>query len=154
MPAVHLIEDSLASFHVSNKGKLSPARTCNKGTKENCPVLPVTKEQRVTVLSCQDVSGLPWWGTILISTALLRTAVTLPAHVTQQKVNGLLGLMALMTLMVLMVLLVLLVLLVLMVLVVLVVLVVLMGLMVLMVSLSSHCLLILKPPLSRWPPRG
>ena len=32
------------------------------------------------------LSGLPWWGTIMVSTAVFRLLFTLPAHVTQQKV--------------------------------------------------------------------
>lgn len=39
-----------------------------------------------SLASVHDTTGLPWWGTILLSTALLRTTVTLPAHVTQHKV--------------------------------------------------------------------
>ena len=31
--------------------------------------------------------GMPWWGTLMASTALFRLLLTLPAHVTQQKVN-------------------------------------------------------------------
>jgi len=47
-PAVHFIEDSLASIH--------------------------------------DSVGLPWWATIMLSTAAARTLIVLPAHITQQKV--------------------------------------------------------------------
>ena len=31
-------------------------------------------------------TGLPWWATIVLSTASLRLLLTLPAHITQQKV--------------------------------------------------------------------
>jgi len=47
-PAVHCIEDGLASIH--------------------------------------DSVGLPWWATIMLSTAVARTFIFLPAHITQQKV--------------------------------------------------------------------
>lgn len=47
-PAVHFIEDGLASIH--------------------------------------DSVGLPWWATIILSTAAARTFIFLPAHITQQKV--------------------------------------------------------------------
>jgi len=34
-----------------------------------------------------DSVGLPWWGTIMLSTAAARTFIFLPAHITQQKVQ-------------------------------------------------------------------
>jgi inner membrane protein COX18 len=39
-----------------------------------------------SLASVHDTTGLPWWGTIVMSTALLRTSITLPAHITQHKV--------------------------------------------------------------------
>merc|ERR1719342_578223 len=48
LPAVHYIEDAMASIH--------------------------------------DSTGLPWWATITITTGTLRLLLTMPAHITQQKV--------------------------------------------------------------------
>ena len=33
-------------------------------------------------------SGLPWWGSLMLSTGLFRLLLTLPAHITQQKVSA------------------------------------------------------------------
>ena len=39
-------------------------------------------------LSAVAYSGLPWWGSLVVSTALFRLVLTLPAHITQQKVSA------------------------------------------------------------------
>lgn len=40
------------------------------------------------IVSVHDVSGLPWWATIILTTVVLRTAVTLPLTVYQFKIMG------------------------------------------------------------------
>ena len=32
--------------------------------------------------------GLPWWGSLIVSTGLFRLILTVPAHITQQKVSA------------------------------------------------------------------
>ena len=39
-----------------------------------------------TLASIHDATGLPWGLTIVISTSIMRLLLTLPAHITQQKV--------------------------------------------------------------------
>ena len=39
-------------------------------------------------LSPVPCSGLPWWGSLVVSTAVFRLVLTLPAHITQQKVSA------------------------------------------------------------------
>ena len=48
--------------------------------------LPAVHQIEDTLASIHDSTGLPWWGSILLSTSLFRLLLTLPAHVTQQKV--------------------------------------------------------------------
>lgn len=38
--------------------------------------------------SIHDTMGLPWWATIILSTGVMRLMLTMPAHITQQKVMG------------------------------------------------------------------
>lgn len=38
------------------------------------------------IVQFHDVSGMPWWGTIIVSTILLRTMITLPLTIYQNKV--------------------------------------------------------------------
>lgn len=45
---------------------------------------PVTGLQDA-LIQLHDLSGLPWWGTIIVSTFALRTAVTLPLAVYQNR---------------------------------------------------------------------
>ena len=45
-----------------------------------------TKKNYVVTYIEPVLSGLPWWATIMASTAAFRLILTLPAHVTQQKV--------------------------------------------------------------------
>ena len=35
-----------------------------------------------------DTTGLPWWASLIVSTGLFRLVLTLPAHITQQKVSA------------------------------------------------------------------
>merc|ERR1719369_821867 len=39
-----------------------------------------------TLANMHDNMGLPWWATIMLSTGVMRLILTLPAHITQQKV--------------------------------------------------------------------
>jgi len=48
--------------------------------------LPPVHYMEDTLASVHDTMGLPWWATIMLSTAVMRLALTLPAHITQQKV--------------------------------------------------------------------
>lgn len=48
--------------------------------------LPVVHHIEDTLSSIHDSTGLPWWCTIVLSTGMFRLLLTLPAHVTQQKV--------------------------------------------------------------------
>jgi len=48
--------------------------------------LPVVHHIEDTLSSIHDFTGFPWWCTIVLSTGLFRLILTLPAHVTQQKV--------------------------------------------------------------------
>ena len=66
LPVVHQLEDTLAQVH-------DTAGVSNDTCQDSSDVLCV-------------VSGLPWWATIMVTTAVFRLLFTLPAHVTQQKV--------------------------------------------------------------------
>lgn len=46
---------------------------------------PVTNCQEA-IIQIHDLSGLPWWSTIIISTFMLRTAITFPLAIYQSKV--------------------------------------------------------------------
>jgi len=48
--------------------------------------LPAVHYVEDTLASVHDTMGLPWWATIMLSTGLMRLLLTLPAHITQQKV--------------------------------------------------------------------
>jgi len=48
--------------------------------------LPMVHTLEDTLAHVHDTTGLPWWATIMASTAMFRLLFTLPAHVTQQKV--------------------------------------------------------------------
>lgn len=48
--------------------------------------LPMVHTLEDTLAHVHDTTGLPWWATIMASTAAFRLILTLPAHVTQQKV--------------------------------------------------------------------
>jgi len=48
--------------------------------------LPIVHHIEDTFAFIHDLSGLPWWSTLMIGTGLFRLLLTLPAHVTQQKV--------------------------------------------------------------------
>ena len=50
--------------------------------------LPAVHHLEDTLASVHDMTGLPWWCSIIVSTSLFRLLLTLPAHVTQQKVMG------------------------------------------------------------------
>jgi len=39
-----------------------------------------------SLASVHDTMGLPWWATIILSTGVMRLMLTMPAHITQQKV--------------------------------------------------------------------
>ena len=66
LPAVHYVEDSLAYIHDTTG-------------------IAMVQYSTVQYRSCLS-AGLPWSGSIMVSTVLLRLVLTLPAHVTQQKV--------------------------------------------------------------------
>ena len=48
--------------------------------------LPPVHYMEDTLASVHDTMGLPWWATIMLSTGVMRLVLTLPAHITQQKV--------------------------------------------------------------------
>ena len=48
--------------------------------------LPAVHYIEDTMASIHDSTGLPWWATIVITTGTLRLLLTMPAHITQQKV--------------------------------------------------------------------
>ena len=48
--------------------------------------LPPVHFMEDTLASVHDTIGLPWWATIMLSTGVLRLMLTMPAHITQQKV--------------------------------------------------------------------
>ena len=79
LPIVHHIEDTFAYIH----------DTTGNWSKLNSYVAAAPQ------LFCLDLDeifcifnlGLPWWSTVMIGTGLFRLLLTLPAHVTQQKVT-------------------------------------------------------------------
>jgi len=48
--------------------------------------LPPVHYMEDTLATVHDMMGLPWWATIMLSTCVMRLVLTLPAHITQQKV--------------------------------------------------------------------
>eukprot|EP00092_Neocalanus_flemingeri_P009418 GFUD01010132.1.p1 GENE.GFUD01010132.1~~GFUD01010132.1.p1 ORF type:complete len:348 (-),score=86.68 GFUD01010132.1:718-1761(-) len=48
--------------------------------------LPPVHFMEDTLAHVHDTTGLPWWATVMLSTGVLRLLLTMPAHITQQKV--------------------------------------------------------------------
>jgi len=88
---------TFSSLIVTHEPILSPSRvnsqrgcTRNISTIESMYLklisLPAVHHIEDSFAYIHDTTGLPWWGSLVLSTALFRLVLTLPAHITQQKV--------------------------------------------------------------------
>jgi len=50
--------------------------------------LPAVHHVEDSLAYFHDTTGLPWWGSLVLSTGIFRLLLTLPAHITQQKVSA------------------------------------------------------------------
>lgn len=78
------INDPFVSHQIRHASYQEAAMKVWKTISDSTPVAYL-QEGLVTV---HDTSGLPWWATIVLTTVVLRTAVTLPLSVYQFKIMG------------------------------------------------------------------
>lgn len=94
--AVHLILKSRSVYKITSVPKyefcFTDQLTCNKRYLSAASIYESISNSTVVsyfqdnIVQLHDATGMPWWGTIIVSTVLLRTIVTLPLTIYQNKV--------------------------------------------------------------------